>query len=143
MKKLTCLLIACSFVFLIASCGEPILKEAHDEVVQLERTNALEGSAQQQERKIQVVAENMEYRPNEIRVQPGESLIIELSNKGDTEHNIEFELPEGEKELEQNVQPGESGILRFSAPKEKGTYTIYCPVDDHKEKGMTGKLIVE
>ena len=84
----------------------------------------------------------MSFRPNEIRVQPGESL-IEHSNKGVTEHNIEFELPEGEKELEQNVPSGESGILHFSAPKEKGTYTIYCPVDDHKEKGMKGKLIVE
>lgn len=85
----------------------------------------------------------MRYNPSEIKVQPGQNLRITLINHGDTEHNIEFELPDGEEELENNVQPGEQASLEFQAPEEAGTYTFYCPVDDHRERGMTGQLIVE
>ena len=147
MKNLTYLITAFSFVFLVASCGESSREEAHEEVVQEERTDgdAVVGlnTGQQEVRQIQVVAENMAYSPNEIRMQPGQSLIVELVNRGDTEHSIEFELPDGEQELVNNVKPGESSTLQFNVPQKTGTYTFYCPVDNHKEKGMTGKLIVE
>ena len=39
--------------------------------------------------------------------------------------------------------PGTSGNLEFQAPQEPGTYTFYYPVDDHREKVMEGRLIVE
>jgi plastocyanin len=28
-------------------------------------------------------------------------------------------------------------------PVKKGAYTVYCTIDDHREKGMEGKIIVE
>lgn len=148
MKKLTYLFTAALLSGMFLSCGESSRKEAHEEVVQEERTEGdvplgLETTESRMAREIEVVAENMQYNPSQIQVQAGEEVRIRLINRGDEEHNIEFELPGREEELEENLQPGERGTLSFTAPDQPGTYTIYCPVEDHKDKGMTGQLIVE
>jgi uncharacterized cupredoxin-like copper-binding protein len=31
----------------------------------------------------------------------------------------------------------------FFVPVRKGNYEVVCTIDDHKEKGMTGRIIVE
>lgn len=94
-------------------------------------------------REIEVVAENMKFTPDRIVVEPGQRLRIKLVNRGEAEHNIEFELPSGERELERNVPEGETGVLEFTAPDEPGEYTAYCPVGDHREHGMTATLVVK
>ncbi|MFN3652007.1 MAG: cupredoxin domain-containing protein [Armatimonadota bacterium] len=94
-------------------------------------------------REIQVVAEDMRYDPSEITVQPGEQVRVTLTNRGNSPHNIEFELPSGEVEFEEDLPPGETRSLDFQAPREPGRYTVYCPVGNHRELGMTGTLIVE
>lgn len=148
MKKLTYLFTAALFCGMFTSCGESSRKEAHEEVVQEERTEGdvplgLNTTENRMARDIEVVAENMQYNPSQIVVQAGEEVRILLINRGDEEHNIEFELPGREEELAQNLQPGERGTLEFTAPDQPGTYTVYCPVKDHKDKGMTGQLVVE
>ena len=147
MKKLIYVFTAILLSGTFTSCGEPSREEAHEEVVQQERTeeDALVGleATQQEEREIDIVATDMDYQPNEIRVQAGQKLSIQLLNQGEEEHSIEFELPGGEKELPNPVPAGQSAILEFYAPEQAGTYTFYCPVDDHKDKGMVGQLIVE
>ena len=128
---------------LLFSCdntSKPDVQDREFEVV--EQDQEIEENAQQV-KEVEVVAENMSYSPNEIRATPGQQLRVTLINKGKEEHNIEFELPEGDKELESPVQPGNRATLSLQAPQKAGTYTIYCPVKNHKEKGMTGKLIVE
>lgn len=97
----------------------------------------------QEAREIEVIAENLEFKPSRIEAKPGEKLRIKLVNRGDAPHNIEFELPSGERELDSNVSMGQSATLEITAPDEPGEYTIYCPVDDHREQGMTGTLVVQ
>ncbi len=92
--------------------------------------------------RVEMVADRMEFIPNELTVRPGQPVRVELENEGTVPHNIEFELPAGEVELQQNVAPGETKVLQFQAPEKPGTYTFYCPVANHEERGMTGKLIV-
>ena len=48
----------------------------------------------------------------------------------------------GEVELDQAIGPGASGTVTLTAPRKPGKYTFYCPVGDHKEEGMTGRLVV-
>ncbi|WP_224998914.1 cupredoxin domain-containing protein [Cesiribacter sp. SM1] len=142
--SISVLAVLCS-ASLFFSCGETGTNQDNvdeDTFVQTEEAVDMEDDIQNA-RNIEVVAENMEYKPNEIRVSPGQQLTITLVNRGNENHNIEFELPDGEQELENPVEPGASASLSFKAPDQPGTYTIYCPVDNHKEKGMTGKLIVE
>ena len=127
---------------LLFSCNSGERVE-EDEAVQTRENLDMEDDVAQNAKSIEVVAENLEYKPNELRASPGQQLEVTLINRGKEEHNIEFELPEGDKELASNVQPGNRATLTFKAPQQPGTYTIYCPVKNHKEKGMTCKLIVE
>lgn len=125
--------------------GRSSRQEAHEEVVEAERESGGSDMLGQDDyaQEFDVVAQDMQYSPNEIRVDAGRTVRINLVNRGDEEHNIEVELPNGERELDKNLQPGEQGTLEFLAPTDTGTYTIYCPVKDHKDHGMTGRLIVE
>ena len=93
-------------------------------------------------RTVEVVAVDYRYEPARIEAAPGEPLAVKLINRGSHPHNIEFELPGGEQELEEPVPTGESAVLKFDAPQEPGEYTVYCPVADHKERGMVGTLVV-
>lgn len=92
---------------------------------------------------ISVVATNFNYDPQRLTVAPGEKVKIRLINHGSVKHNIEFELPSGEVEFEQPVPPGQSKTLTLTAPQKPGQYVVYCPVDNHRNKGMTATLIVQ
>jgi uncharacterized cupredoxin-like copper-binding protein len=83
-----------------------------------------------------------EYKldPANPRVEKSGVITFKATNEGKAEHNIEVETPKGEFKLDENLKPGESGTLKVDL--EPGTYTWYCPVDDHKGLGMVGKITV-
>lgn len=148
MKRLDWIIILLFFGGIGISCdsGKSGRQRAHEKVVEEERARGTDMLGQDNgdyTEEIEMVAQDLQYIPNEISVDAGRRVRIQLTNKGDMEHNIEVELPTGEQELGQNLQPGEQGELEFTAPAERGTFVIYCPVDDHREKGMTAQLIVE
>jgi uncharacterized cupredoxin-like copper-binding protein len=70
---------------------------------------------------------------------PGETTFT-ITNTGEHEHNFEIEGNGIERELEANLAPGETGELTVTL--EPGTYTVYCPVGDHREEGMVTTLRV-
>lgn len=72
--------------------------------------------------------------------QPG-TITINATNDGQTPHSIEVEGPEGEVELEQELAPGESGSIEVPLTEE-GAFTWYCPVGDHEQRGMRGRIAV-
>jgi uncharacterized cupredoxin-like copper-binding protein len=69
------------------------------------------------------------------------TVTFEVANDGTMEHSFEIEGQGVEEELEENLQPGESGSLTVElAP---GEYRVYCPVGDHAARGMELTLTVE
>lgn len=70
---------------------------------------------------------------------PGETTFV-VTNTGDHEHSFEIEGNGIEQELESHLQPGETGELTVSL--QAGTYTVYCPVGDHRDEGMVTTLRV-
>lgn len=64
-----------------------------------------------------------------------------LTNDGQAPHNLEVETPQGEFELEQDIEAGGSATLKAEVT-EPGEYVIYCPVGNHREMGMEGTLTV-
>jgi uncharacterized cupredoxin-like copper-binding protein len=78
--------------------------------------------------------------PSDPTVQAG-TVSFRVTNDGGVDHNLEVEGPEGEAELERDVAPGESGTLTvdLSTP---GGYEFYCPVGDHRDRGMEGEITV-
>lgn len=70
------------------------------------------------------------------------TVTFEVSNDGQTTHNLEVEGPNGEASLDQDLAPGDSGTLEVDLSKP-GTYEWYCPVDGHRDQGMEGEITVE
>jgi plastocyanin len=91
-------------------------------------------------REIRIVATDYKYDPARITATPGEKLRVTLANQGSEPHNIEFELPSGEVELEHPLEPGQSQTLDVTAPEKPGEYEYYCPVKNHHQLGMKGTL---
>ena len=82
----------------------------------------------------------------EYRLQPARVILAKAGiytfhavNNGTTEHALEIEGNDLEMETAE-LAPGESADLKVTL--EKGAYEIYCPVSDHKERGMKGAVAV-
>ena len=71
---------------------------------------------------------------------PAGPTVFHISNDGQAPHNFEVEGQGIEVELEENLQPGESGMLEVDL--QAGTYEIYCPVGNHADMGMELELTV-
>jgi plastocyanin len=142
-----CILAALGGIFLAASCGPPAaereLEVQREPPAHVETPRHEERITVAEDGELRMVADGYRFGPSEVRVSPGQSVRLTLTNDSSMPHNIEFEFPDGEVEFPQNLEPGETGTLEFLAPGEPGTYTFYCPVGNHREQGMEGVLIVE
>jgi plastocyanin len=75
--------------------------------------------------------------PSTPSVAPGGTLTVK--NAGTTTHALEIVTPNGEVKTKP-LSPGQSATVK--APAKAGSYAMYCPIDHHKQMGMTGKLTV-
>jgi uncharacterized cupredoxin-like copper-binding protein len=99
-----------------------------------------------------VVIEESEFElsPSTVTLSKPGTYAFKAVNKGSTEHNLRIagegvksEVGEvGEAELERNLDPGESGVLRVTFRKP-GTYEMYCPVIGHRLAGMKGEVVIK
>ena len=87
---------------------------------------------------IELSASDFEFDRAELTADPGE-IRFELTNDGDFPHALEVE-GEGVEEESETIQPGDTTELTVEL--DEGTYEIYCPVGDHKDRGMVGTLTV-
>lgn len=87
---------------------------------------------------IAVVGTDFEFSPSSIDVRPG-SNTFRFRNEGQAPHALEIE-GQGIEEASDVIQTGESTELTVDL--EPGRYVIYCPVGDHRERGMEGELTV-
>ncbi len=92
---------------------------------------------------IEIVAEQLKFTPNEIKAEPGKRLQVTLVNNGDVPYSIKFDLPAGEQELREPVEPGRKAALIFTTPEKAGTYAFYSPLTNQRGRGVSGNLIVE
>jgi uncharacterized cupredoxin-like copper-binding protein len=89
---------------------------------------------------VDLTATDFKFDPSEPTVKAGD-VTFSLKNDGQVEHSLEIEdVNGGDVEIEGDVAPGSSGTL--TANLKPGTYEFYCPVDSHKEMGMTGEITV-
>jgi len=70
------------------------------------------------------------------------NVTFNLKNDGQVTHSLEIENVNGQdKELEGDVSPGSDGTLTVDL--KPGKYEFYCPIDSHKQMGMTGEITVK
>ncbi len=91
-------------------------------------------------REILMEASEFKFVPNEIRVKKGETVKITMKNTGRMQHNWMVEGLGGSSI--DTTSAGQTGAITIT-PSQKGTFTTYCSVGNHRQQGMVGKLIVE
>jgi uncharacterized cupredoxin-like copper-binding protein len=99
-----------------------------------------------------IVIKETEFKlsPSSVTLSKPGTYAFKAENKGTTQHSLEIEGKGlkseegegGEAELEQTLNPGESGVLTVTFQKP-GTYEMYCPVDAHEQEGMKGEVVVK
>jgi hypothetical protein len=56
-------------------------------------------------------------------------------------HALSVQGPNGEIIMDGSIAPGGAGTLEADLDRP-GTYKMYCPIDGHRAKGMTGTITV-
>ena len=87
---------------------------------------------------VDVVLSDFAIEPSSLALDPG-TYTFHVVNEGATSHALEVEGPTGEVETEE-LGPGESADLTVDL--EDGEYEIYCPVGDHRDRGMERTIAV-
>lgn len=77
------------------------------------------------------------FKPNEIKAKKGDKVKITFTNAGGF-HDFVIDAYNVKTE---RVASGKSTTVEFVADKV-GTFEYYCSVGNHRQMGMTGKLIV-
>ena len=88
---------------------------------------------------VELEAEEYFFSVDQITVNSGETVKLTLTNSGTMPHDFQIE---GQRIGTQVVSPGESETIEFNID-EPGTYTFYCSINNHREMGMEGTLVVE
>jgi hypothetical protein len=81
-----------------------------------------------------------EFAIEMLTTAPPGRLTFSVTNDGTTEHNFAVEGQGFEKKFDTNLQPGETRSLQVELPA--GTYRVYCPLENHKERGIQLELKV-
>ena len=109
---------------------------------------------------VTVTMSEHDYSPRDIVFQAGKAYKLELKNAGDKDHyftapeffrgvawrkamvNKQAEIKAPYFTAVEVLKKGGQLDLYF-VPVNKGKYTVYCTIDDHREKGMEGSLAIE
>lgn len=110
------------------------------EGVELEADTAVESdvTAEPTVREFTIDSFNYGYSMDEIRVNEGDTVTINLTNSGGFHDWVVNEFGAATDQ----IQAGDTTSVTFVADAA-GTYEYYCSVGSHRAQGMVGQLIVE
>jgi plastocyanin len=77
--------------------------------------------------------------PATVRAKRG-AVQLRAVNRGTIVHALEVEGPSGEVETRE-LQPGQRQTITVKLTKP-GRYVMYCPVGNHRSRGMRGAVVV-
>jgi Cu+-exporting ATPase len=89
--------------------------------------------------RLNVIAEDVRFVPDELHVPAGQFVILSLDNRDPIFHDLEVE---GLANVDVGARAGESNRVRVVIDTP-GTYSFLCTVPGHAEAGMTGTLVVD
>jgi len=89
---------------------------------------------------VQVQVDLTEYSINMAdTLRPGKQQ-LQITNHGEQQHSFVIEGGSVHQSLTSNLTRGDTATLDVDLPP--GTYQVYCPVDEHKGKGMKRTITV-
>ena len=129
-----------SAALLVAGCGSSSEPQPEAEQAPPPKQSDEQAAAGKPVATVKIEGTDFKLDPATVRVKKPGTVRFELDNAGDSPHALEVEGPKGEVETE-TITPGNSATVTADL-SEPGTYTMYCPVGNHKGMGMTGKIVV-
>jgi hypothetical protein len=96
---------------------------------------------QDQANVIDLVALENGFQPAEFVVSPGQVVTVRLTNRSAVTRGLRVELPDSQATV-QDIGPGESRVIVFTAPMQPGTYIFHSSVGDVQAGRIQGRLIV-
>jgi uncharacterized cupredoxin-like copper-binding protein len=78
--------------------------------------------------------------PSSIALTKPGTYTFKVTNNGQIGHALEVE-GHGVEQKTDTIGPGKTATLQVDLAKA-GSYEVYCPIDDHKNKGMKASLTV-
>ncbi len=142
MARKLLVLIAIMVPLTLAACGDDdeTTTAASSETTAAETTTAEETTASGGGGETVAISEtDFALDPSDATVAAG-SVTFDVSNDGDTVHNLEVE-GDGVEEVTDDLEPGASGQLTVDLAA--GTYEMYCAIGNHRDLGMDGTVTVE
>jgi plastocyanin len=106
-----------------------------------EETNDQSGTGRDAEH-VEMRAKEYTFEPSVLRLEPNRQVELTFHNVGTMDHSLFIELPEGEVAFGEDVPAGETRTLSFTTPPRPGEFAFWCPIENHRESGMEGRLIV-
>lgn len=85
---------------------------------------------------IEMTASAFAFKPDQIAMEVGEQVTLKLTST-DSLHTFTIR----DLGIDVEIPPGETAAVDLTGTR-KGTYTFYCTVPGHREKGMEGSLFV-
>ncbi|MGZ4185277.1 MAG: cupredoxin domain-containing protein [Solirubrobacteraceae bacterium] len=79
--------------------------------------------------------------PANPRVTGTHAVDFEVTNHGSVTHSFAVRTPFGVLKSE-HIPPGQKGRLTVDLMKP-GIYAFYCPLHDHRQRGMRGSVVVQ
>ncbi|SRR6266487_3786674 len=79
--------------------------------------------------------------PSTMTLKPG-TYTISLQNTGSFPHDLHIATSDG-SEVAHSDRMAPKASTTFEATLQKGTYTIWCAVGNHRAQGMEGKITVQ
>ena len=135
--------VAVALAFGVAACGDDDedtdTGAATTEATTTETATAEDAGGGGGGETVQVVETDFKIDPANPTV-PAGTVTFEITNEGDSPHNIEIE-GNGIEEVSDTFNAGDSGELTVDL--EPGEYEFYCAIDGHKDLGMDGTLTVQ
>jgi plastocyanin len=88
-------------------------------------------------RTITIEATEYAFEPSSVEIERAGTYAFEVVNNGSVGHALEIE-GEGIEEETEVLDTGEEATLTVELAE--GSYELYCPVGDHEDRGMTGRV---
>jgi plastocyanin len=127
-------------VLLIAGCGS-----GDDTVTQVQPGSSVPAESSPSDAKPSklVTIHETEFALDPPAADGGDKGIVKVKvvNDGKIAHSLSVEGPNGQVDLDGSVEPGKSATFEVDLDKP-GSYTMWCPLDGHRAKGMSGTIAV-
>ncbi|MBA2386153.1 MAG: cupredoxin domain-containing protein [Acidimicrobiia bacterium] len=140
-RRLTILLTVLIAADVLAACGDDAPDAAPPGTNMTEDSMGQDGMdaspVAADARRVEVTARSFGFGPDEITVNAGEDIAVELTSE-DTLHDFVID------DLDAHVaaEADKTAVGGFRAD-EPGRYAFYCSVAGHREAGMEGVVVVE